>query len=437
MQDAPAAGPHVVRWANARAVLDVLRRAESALTVSELIEHTGLTRATVIAVGEDLVRRGWAAEPPLPRGAGPQKGRPARRFAFRADAGIVLGIDLGAAKTTVLVADLLGTPLASASSPMPGAVSARGDDPASDAVPPPAPAEDGADGGGTANGTAAGGTAGSHEQRIATVAETALTALARAGRSPADVLAAGAGLAAPVDRAGRVVGGQAFWRQFDLGLAEAFAQRFGWQVLLENDANLAVLAERWRGAAQGVEDVAVLLAGERVGAGVLESGRLLRGHGGGFGELAFLTMVDGVGRPAGIAQLAREWGADAVAAGRLAPSDGAGTQAVFSAAAAGDQTAQEILERIAAAMARIIAILSTLVNPELVVVGGAVASAARRLLPSIRAHLDGLTVTPARVEVSPLGADAVTLGAVRRALDDVAARALEITLKERGDPLPQ
>ena len=398
MQDITAPGPHVVRWVNARAVLEVLRTAPGVLSVSELMDHTGLTRATVIAVCEDLVRRGWAVEPDVPRAPGPQKGRPARRFAFRADAGAVLGIDLGVAKTTVLVTDLRGESLAQATSRMPS-------DP--------------------------------QAERIETVAGTALRALEACGRRPGDVLAVGAGMAAPVDREGRVVGGQAFWGQFDLGLAEAFGARFGWRVLLENDANLAALAEQWRGAARGVEDVAVMLAGERVGAGVLESGRLLRGHGGGFGELAFLTMVDGVGAPAGIAQLAREWGAEAAAQRGLAGRGGAfsslrpedvSAEAVFAAAAEGDEAAKAILDRISLVMARVVAILSTVFNPELVVIGGAVAGAASRLLPRLRAELPALTATPARVEVSPLGGRAVTLGAVRRALDDVAARALEIDL---------
>ena len=119
MQDTTAPGPHVVRWVNARAALEVLRGAPGVLSVSEIMDHTRLTRATVIAVCEDLVRRGWAEEPELPRGPEPQKGRPARRFAFRADAGAVLGIDLGVAKVTVLVANLRGETLAQATSRMP------------------------------------------------------------------------------------------------------------------------------------------------------------------------------------------------------------------------------------------------------------------------------------------------------------------------------
>jgi len=43
------------------------------------------------------------------------------------------------------------------------------------------------------------------------------------------------------------------------------------------DANLAALAERWHGVAHGVEDIVLVLAGERLGAGIVVGGRLVRG----------------------------------------------------------------------------------------------------------------------------------------------------------------
>ncbi|WP_369045126.1 ROK family protein [Sinomonas sp. P10A9] len=396
MRTGPAAGPHVVRLANADTVLRRLRDAAGGgLTASELVGATGLTRATVIAVCDDLVGRGWALELSTERadGTAPGRGRPPRTFAFRADAGVVIGLDMGAGKTTALVADLLGTPVA------------------------------------TASGTFPAGAPG--EERIRIVGTTALTALASAGIPPGRVLAVGAGIAAPVDRDGRIAAGQGFWRQFDVGLADGLAERHGWRVILENDANLAALAEQWRGAARGVDDVAVVLAGERLGAGLLESGRLLRGRHGGAGELSFLSLVSGAEGPHGIGQLARAWGAEEA----LAPAGLAGlaprevtAEVVFAAARDGDPGALRVLGRLSERMARVVAVLGTLLNPELVVLGGAVADASSALLPGIRGALPSLTDTPPRVEVSPLGGGAVALGAVRRALDDVAERALDISL---------
>ena len=390
--EAGGVGPHVVRLVTARTVLDQLRRG-GPYTVTELVERTGLTRATVIAVCEDLVRRGWAEEHILER-SGPQRGRPPRTFGFRAGAGVVVGLDIGAHRTTALVADLRGEILGSATRVLP-----RG--------------------------------ARTAQARLDAVSTTALAALHAAGSEPEQVLAVGAGVAAPVDRNGHVAEGSDFWEMFDVGLAAALLERHGWHVLLENDANLAALAEQWLGAARGLDDVAVLLAGERLGAGLIESGRLLRGRNGAAGELAFLRLVDGAVGPHGIAQLAREWGAEAAAQprglGNLEPSE-VTAEAVFAAAEEGDPAAEGVLRRLERRMARVVAVLSTLLNPELVVLGGAIAPAAARLLPGIRLELQGLTETPADVEVSALGGEAVALGAVRRALDDVAERALAIEL---------
>ncbi len=54
-----------------------------------------------------------------------------------------------------------------------------------------------------------------------------------------------------------------------LDLRTALRPDFDWPLLVDNDANLAVMAERWRGAAQGVDNVIVLLAGWRLGCGHL------------------------------------------------------------------------------------------------------------------------------------------------------------------------
>lgn len=390
-----ATTPQLLRRTNLSAVLQVLRSA-GAVTGTDLIEATGLTRATVIAVCDDLVRLGWAREVGSQREpSGAQKGRPARRFEFNERAGCVLGIDVGAAKTTVLAADLKGEPLGRATAQFP-ALSA----PVS--------------------------------ERADTISSTVREALAAARLDPSDVLAAGIGVAAPVDRKGRILPVQEFWENFDIGMEATLRDRYGWPVLLANDANLAALAEHWRGAGAGVDDLAVMLAGERIGFGLLESGRLLHGSRGGAGEVGGLELVEGVGTPEGIASLARRWGAEALAGPeptairQFAGNSGVRAEDVFRAAGHGDPVAQAILERISARMARVIALLATMFNPELVVIGGAVAGSAGSLLAAIDAALPRLTATPPRVAVSSLGDTIVSLGAVRLALDFVEHNALDL-----------
>lgn len=395
--------PQLLRRTNTVAVLDVMRES-GVVTVTELIEATGLVRTTVIAVCDELLRTGWIEE--LEGASHAQVGRPARRFRFRDRAGFVIGVDVGEVKTTAVVADLRGRVLGRTTR----------------AFADPAPA-----------------------RRLATVDDAVDGALADASVLPESVLAAAVGVAAPVDRGGRISHGQPFWAAFDLGLESRLQGRHGWPVLLANDANLAAMAERWRGVACGVDDLVVMLAGERIGTGVMEAGRLLHGRSGAAGELGSLTLVEGVGSPDGIAALCRAWGDEAVRHGApetvlrelAGPSGTVGAEAVFRAAAGGDEVAQRILDRLAERLARVIGLLGTLFDPELVVVAGAVAESAGVLLGRIEEQLPRFAATPPRVAVSVLGEEVVSVGAVRLALDHVERHALDLELlAARREPDP-
>ncbi|MCC9205780.1 ROK family protein [Arthrobacter sp. zg-Y769] len=400
--DASANTPQLLRRTNLRAVLEVLRAAPS-VTGTDLIQATGLTRATVIAVCDDLIARGWARETMSPR-IDRQKGRPARRFEFNENAGYVLGLDVGIATVRVLAADLSGAVVGESEARFPR----HGGEP---------------------------------DQRRRVVTEAVDAALADAGISSAAVLCAGMGIAAQVNGAGAVVPGQEVAPMFDLGLSSTFSDSRGWPLLVENDAKLAALAERWRGVGAGEENLAVILAGERLGSGIIESGRLLHGASGGTGAMGALELVEGVGNEDGIAKLARLWGSAALKAGHngrirelVGPdTNRASARLVFEAAEAGDPVAEEILDRIARRMARVLALVSSFFDPRLIVVGGAVAASATALLPAMTRELDRYVVKPPRVAVSNLGTMLVPTGAVRLALDYVETHLLDLVPEPRRE----
>jgi predicted NBD/HSP70 family sugar kinase len=398
MPKTSAATPPLLRRVNASKLLGVLS-SQGVMTGTGLIEATGLTRATVHAVCNDLIGMGWVVELDPVRDD-TTVGRPSRRFEFNSDAGYVLGIDVGAGKTTVVVANLRGETVAKA-------------------VRSFAEVKEPAD-------------------RTELVDEAVADAMKGADVTDDQVIAAGVGVAAPVDRGGNILADDEFWRRFDAGLTSRLSKAHGWPALLENDANLAVLGEHWRGQGQGVDDLVVLLAGERFGSGLMESGRLLHGSRGGAGEMVYLKLVEGVGDTHGIARMARERGAAAIAdpsvetvLRELAGSEPVTAEMVFAAAAQGDRAAADVLELVGQRTARVIATLGILFNPELVVIGGAVAEAATALLPKIEDLLTTFTSTPPRVAVSSLGDTIVSVGAVRHALNYVEQNALDLTLTAR------
>ncbi|XAS72815.1 ROK family protein [Micrococcaceae bacterium Sec5.1] len=402
--------PQLLRRVSASAVLGFMRTSR-VVTVTEIMNSTGLARATAISVCEELMERGWIRELENQRVSGQyQKGRPARRFEFLESAGFVLGVDVGMAKVNALVSNLRGETVGQCSLPFPGVQIT-----AEERVPDVQL------------------TAG---ERIEVINQAAMTALESAAASAGAVLAVTVGIAAPVDRNGEVLATQRFWKLFDLDIKSVFKDRHGWTVMLENDANLAALGERWCGEAAGVDDVVVILSGERFGAGVIDGGKLLHGRNGAAGELAFLKRVQGVGDTFGIALMAKTWAAEALAGNattslREYACAEIDAEHVFAAAADGDDLAQGILDRLADRMARVIGAVATILNPELLVIGGAVAKSAGVLLQPIGQRLGEFSATPPRLAVSRLGEAIVAVGAIRSALDYVEKNSLDLQLRVR------
>jgi predicted NBD/HSP70 family sugar kinase len=393
------ATPRLLRRLNASRVLDALRHSEP-MRITDLVAKTHLSRPTVDAVADDLLRLGWLTEIEGDPGAKPARGRPARRVAFHADAGHVLGLDIGERKVRAAVADLSGDIIAESEEAFERLEL-------------------------------------DVQERLAVVRRLATLNLKAAGVRRDDLLASCVGCTGAMDAAGKVLFSSVFPAGFDL--RTAFQRSLGRPVLVENDCNLAVLAEHWRGVARGVDDVICVLAGERLGAGILVGGRLVRGHAGAAGEMAFLGAYEHEHGAEGVGRLIRTLGAEAVRSGRIdttpGTADGWGTivgdptrleaETVVDAARAGDPVAADIVERSLSAAGRAIVTMALVLNPELVVIGGGVAKAGDVLLEPLRRRLQQMARLPPRLEVSALAERGVVVGAIRHALDDVELRLLD------------
>jgi predicted NBD/HSP70 family sugar kinase len=403
-----AATAPVLRRITAEAVLQALVSGHE-LTAGDLMSATGLSRPTVHSVCDELIGRGWVTETgagPAPSSAGQRTaiqmaastgGRPSRRYALNAGAGLVAGIDLGATKISCCLADLRGRIVVETTEPW-----------RDEHVGAP--------------------------ERVMIARRIMKELLAAAGRDPGRVLAAGMAVPAPVTDDGHAVALESYLPGMAaLDLRTALRPDFDWPLLVDNDANLAVMAERWRGAAQGVDNVIVLLAGWRLGAGICLGGRLIRGAGAA-GEMRFLELVEGVGNTDAVGGMCRELGAVAaaeiVAGDRpAAPEDSvlvelcAGdpetvtAEMVVEAARRGDQAAVEVVDVVMERTARAAAVVSTLLDPELLVLAGGPADAGDVLLPVFDHHLGRLNSVRPRLAASMLGDHAALMGSVRAALD--------------------
>jgi len=359
-------------------------------TASEAMTAVGLTRSTTIDVLDELVTLGLLRELPNAREGGEyRKGRPARRFELKGDAAIVVGTDAGRAHITTVVADLRGNELAREHVTL---------DPEHD----------------------------SEDERRAFAMAAVDGALDAAGRTRQDVLAICVGVPAPVDRDGNSPPHRAgFWRRMNPGFAELFG---AWApiVRVENDASLAAVAEGSVGAAIGCRDYVTLLAGERLGAGVVVDGSLLRGAHGGVGEMVAFDHVVGVEGAWGLGYRAAQWAREAVAAGEVSPEsplsrvdaselDG---RTVLLAARGGDPDAQRIVDRVSGMLGIVAGMFGSLFDPRRVVVSGAISDGAAEVVAAARVSLPGELDLPApELVASELGGDVVCIGAVAAALE--------------------
>lgn len=358
--------PSVLRRLNSAATLRALRDGGEA-TLSELARRVGLSRPTTEGVLGGLIERGLVSEDAPRPGSG--LGRPARRYRFRAGAGHALGIDIDAHRVRLLVADLVGEVV--------GGHSAVLDEQA-----PPG-------------------------ERIAAVRAAVKECLAAARVDRRSLWAVAAGTPGVVAPDGTVTSCTVVPGWEGVHLARELGRSFSCPVLAENDANLAAMAERWRGAARDADDVVCVYAALHTGMGALIGGRLHRGRWGAAGEIGIL---DELGLRDTTGTLVRD----------TAPGPAfERADHVLDAALRGSPDAMAVVEGLAGRMSRGIAAMALALDPEMVVVGGPLVRAGSPLVAELRRRVRPLCLSPVRIEASELGDESVALGAVRLALDRI------------------
>jgi len=227
------------------------------------------------------------------------------------------------------------------------------------------------------------------------------------------------------------------WKRVPLGrwLERALAR----PVFVEGDRNVQALAELWLGAGRGrARNLVFLTLGTGIGAGIISDGVLITGARGVAGaagwlavsadwrpEFARLGCLEALGAGPAVARQAARQAIRAKGSsllGRLARAPGGSVTAetVVAAARHGDRTARRVLEAIGSNLGRGVASIVSLLNPEIVVVGGGLAEAGDFILePLRRAALQWgqpLASRQVRVVRSRLGKEAGVVGAARYAL---------------------
>ncbi|HEU5143215.1 MAG TPA: ROK family protein [Solirubrobacterales bacterium] len=223
----------------------------------------------------------------------------------------------------------------------------------------------------------------------------------------------------------------------NLPIRDLLTERIGLPVFVDNDANVAALAEHLHGAARGTRNAVMLTIGTGIGGGLILDGKLYRGTSGAGAELGHVVIdVDGprcqgncpnrgcVETLASGTALGRE-GREAAsrepdsALGRMSAEgreiDG---RAVTEAALAGDETATRVFDLVGRRLGAALSSFANIFEPEVIAVGGGVIAAGDLLLEPARSELEARALPPMNrtpVVAAELGGDAGMIGAAEMA----------------------
>jgi glucokinase-like ROK family protein len=384
-----------LRRLNRLRVIDALRD-EGLISRAEIARRTGLSRSTVSSLVSELQADGLVIERPEPAAAhGDQGGRPPILLSFDASAGVAVGIDFDHHHLRVAVSDLSSRILVEREQQLDTDHAAH--------------------------------------EGLDAAAELVGELLTEAGVDEARVIGAGMCLPGPVHRPTGVVGSTAILPGWvGVAAADEMRRRLELPILVDNDANLAALAEAAFGAGRDAKDLVYLMISSGIGAGLVLNGRLYRGAEGLAGELGHVLVdADGpVCRCGNRGCLETVAGTDALAdLLRRSHGDGLDGRAIVRLAREGDLGCRRVIADAGRAIGKAAATLVNVLNPELLIVGGDLSDAGELLLDGVRESLERsalpTAVQAAEVVAGSLGDRAEVLGAI----------ALVLSEAERDHPL--
>ena len=244
----------------------------------------------------------------------------------------------------------------------------------------------------------------------------------------------GIGVPGPVDSKGVInkcvnLGWGVFNIQDQLG------QLTGLPVIAGNDANVAAMGEFWKGGGKGCNNMVFITLGTGVGGGIIIEGRLLYGAHGSGAEIGHMVLnrhetdrcgcgkygcVEQYCSATGIVRLANKRLAKDQAPSSLRTLAAVTAKDLFDAGKAGDKVALEILDEYYEYMGEFTGTLCSVVDPDVVVLGGGVSKAGDILLTGVEPYFHKYVFHAAsavRFALASLGNDAGAYGAFKLAVD--------------------
>ncbi len=261
------------------------------------------------------------------------------------------------------------------------------------------------------------------EEIVAIIAEM----VRRLTKHAPDVRGVGLGMPGPLDPfSGTVLVTPNLPFKEPFPIKEVLEKEIGLSVLMNNDANMAVLGEWWKGAAVGAHNAVMLTIGAGIGGGLILNESLYMGSRGLGAELGHVTIASdgpacGCGVPYGCFEALASGTAIVRAAQEKMGSHIENVKQVEELARKGNEVARVLWAEEGKWLGIAIANYLNIFNPDVVIVGGAIAAAwplfEQRMREEIQARAFAVMVTHARIVPAQLGNDAGIVGAAKMVWD--------------------
>ena len=376
----PPGSQSALRRRNEQLILETLRE-QGSLSQAELARATGLSTATISNIVKALTSDGLATTHPTT-----SSGRRALAVSLLESPEIAAGIDFGRSHVRVVLANRDCKVKAEESAPLPIGHLAV--------------------------------------DSIATAAHMLNTLLTQAGIERNRVVGVGVGVPGPIDhRTGTVIRGAILPEWVGVDVASQLGSILHMPVFVDNDANLGALAQITWGDHTQARDLVFLKIGSGIGAGLILNGAPYYGHTGITGEIGHATIFEqGLVCRCGNRGCLETVASTAIMLellGRGEPET-LTVPGIIRNAHAGDAATLRVIDDAGMAIGRAAANVANMINPEIIVVGGPLASLGDILLNPIRRGLMRHAVPTigesTMVAMSSLGDRAEALGAVSLAL---------------------
>lgn len=220
-----------------------------------------------------------------------------------------------------------------------------------------------------------------------------------------------------------------------INISQYLENKLNVNVLVANDANVAALGESWMGAAQGLDNIVMLTLGTGLGGAVIVNREIVSGRTGAGGEIGHMPILEkGLSRKCncgkdtcfelvaaapGIENIANQILFESNDSSLLRDIDSILAKDIFDALQKKDKIAEEIVDVYSNHLARGIGILSAILDPDMLLLGGGVSNAGDALLDRVKEKYK-LHAFPSTedlsIEIATLGNDAGIYGAAKLVL---------------------